>query len=177
MYAPQQPSNTQGGLAQLESDPTAELFNADYVFGAEIFPIDSNPPPMPSNDVSSAMPPDPWYTLSADQAPTPAATSGITSGANSAWIYWPPGAASILLSTPDGSDIRSIWFRSATTAITVTAGPTMGSVMVQLDGKNPTELVPVPAGCPQVTLWYQDNAVSAGIYVFVTGDTFSPTQN
>lgn len=145
------------GAATTESDPTSELFSRDYVFGARVYDIEQNPGPSnpgfgaPVAPLSQLDEPVD-LTLPATQEPTPAAIGGsLAAGANEKWFLWSSGVQTLVVSLPNGADIRSLWFPVVVFPVQVSPGQSPGNVMYQITTTG-GELVPIPAGTAVIAL-------------------------
>ena len=171
-FAEQPPSNL--GTPSTESDPVAQLFSAEYVFGAPTYNIEQSPGPSDVAAGPTMTEPPIDVTTPAEQTPTPAAMGGPTQGGTSNWIPWPSGNSTLLVSL-GGKAVQSIWFPVVPFEVAVSPGSAPGSLLYTLTTQG-GELVPIPGGQTQVALTalVAPDTTWSTVWVYVSTEAYAP---
>lgn len=157
-----------------EGDESARLFTPGYLFAG----VDVNNAGDPgfAADVPTGNPVDteqPWATAS-PAPPSPIALS-TPSDADSKWFLWPAsGKASVILTLPNGGDIRSLWIPVVNFPFAVAFG-VAGMPMYSVTNAG-GEIIPVPKGTQVVVLTATSSQYRTDLYVYATADKFDPNK-
>jgi len=174
-FQEEQPANV--GAGTQETDPVASLFNARYVFGEPVLAIEDAPGPAYGGGGAaplSALEAPVDVTLPAGQEPTPAALGGpAPANANEKWFFWPSGQTVLVVTIPNGADVRSLWFPVVDFAVQISAGQSPGNVMYEITTQG-GELVPIPAGAPAIALSAMTGSTWPPLWVLAAGVVYPP---